>query len=456
MRIRQVQAISQKTTLSPNMYQALECLQLPSIELQSYIRDAALSNPLIEFDSRFSFEISLEQEYQRLPAEDSFWYGNGNPDSDNRAVSALELYSKEQTFTEYLHEQIGQMRLIDDSFRVICDYIVDCLDERGYLDCSLESIAADLGSELSMIEQGLYAVQMLDPPGVGARNLAECLMLQLVQSRHFDALTVRIIRDGLELLANGDYRTLAVITNTDTKAIECAAKIIKSLNPTPSHGFYDGSDVFFSVPEAEIIVNGKELSIVMNTQILDRISISSEYLRMLENNQDPVVNDYLTQKLSEANKLIDGLKLRNHTLLMILSTLIHVQHDYFFGGILRPLTMQQMAEALDLSTSTVSRAVRNKSIQVGKQIVPLRFFFSTPLRNNPDCTVTPQMVKQQLLTFLKNERDTAPLSDEALRLALVGVGFNISRRTVAKYRSELGFGTAAQRRKKNLETTPEK
>ena len=453
MKLEQTQSLAQKLVLTQNMRQSLDCLQLSAPELSEYVQEIALSNPLLDVQAPTYYETQLPSETapsEREAAEvreSDAWQGvsagRGGGDTPSDFTAFLV---REKTFRDHLNEQIGQMKLVDDALLRLCRFLIDCLDERGYLDCPLEDLAREFDLPLFSLEQALFAVQMLDPPGVGARSLSECLTLQLAQSRSFDALTLTIARDGLELLSRRDYNGLAALLGVSTgEAKEAAAKIL-ALNPIPSRSFAGSEQIAYVAPDAVFSMQQGHLVIELNERILPRLSVNAEY-SALSTSDDPEVQRYVKEKLSEAQALIKGVHTRCDTLLQLIRLIADEQHDYFCsGGELAPITMQQVAEKMGMSTSTVSRAAQNKYIQFQGRTIPLRSFFTTAIRS--DAAVSSHAVKQRIRSLIQAEDPASPLSDEALRLALSALGVEVSRRAVAKYRTSMDIPASSQRKKR--------
>ena len=204
MKLEQTQWLAQKLVLTQNMRQSLDCLQLSAPELSEYVQEIALSNPLLDVQAPTYYETQLPSETapsEREAAEvreSDAWQGVSAGRGGDTPSDFTAFLVREKTFRDHLNEQIGQMKLVDDALLRLCRFLIDCLDERGYLDCPLEDLAREFDLPLFSLELTLFAVQMLDPPGVGARNLTECLTLQLAQSRSFDERALTIARDGLE------------------------------------------------------------------------------------------------------------------------------------------------------------------------------------------------------------------------------------------------------------------
>lgn len=431
------------------MRQALDCLQLSAPELDNYIEELALSNPLLDVQSPTWYETQLPGEAPAAYGEIELrgaenWFIPHTPSAGD--VSDLGAYlTKETSFRDYLNEQIGQMKLVDDKLLELCRYLIGCLNERGYLDCPLEELAGETGCSLFELEQALYAVQMLDPPGVGARSLSECLILQLTQGRSFNRLTLAIARDGLELLAKRDHSGLAALLNASVSEVKKAEEEILSLSPIPARGFADDEPTACIAPDAVFRVEQGGLVIELNESILPRLSVNAEYAALLAASDDAEVRRYGKEKRAEAQGLIKSVHTRCDTLLHLITLLGDIQKDYFLrGGTLVPVTMQQLAEQMGVSVSTVSRAAQNKYIQFQGKVIPLRSFFTAAIRT--DAEVSAQMVCQRIRTLIKAEDPADPLSDEELRAALSGFGISVSRRAVAKYRMEMNIPSSTGRR----------
>lgn len=451
MELTQEQSIQQRLVLTQTMRQSLECLQLSAFELNELAQNAALSNPLLDVQAANYYETSLPtepepQEKFELREGDRWSYPAAPQDAD----SFGSHMTKAATFREYLEEQIGQMRYLDEETLCLCRYLIGCLDDRGYLDCPLEELAEEIGCPLFSLEQALFAVQMLDPPGVGARSLSECLILQLAQGSSFDRLTLAIARDGLALLGKRDHSGLAAMLGVSVKEAKQAAEKVRALNPIPARGFSGGEQVIYIAPDAVFSSEQGRLIVTLNQRILPRLSVNSEYSALLTGSCGSEVQHYVQEKIAEANSLIRSVQARCDTLLRLLTLIAEVQHDYFSGGDLLPMTMQQAAEALNLSTSTVSRAVQNKYIEFNGSVVPLRSFFTTSVRATSDADVSAQAIKQRIRRIVCAEDTGSPLSDEEIRSALESGGIAISRRTVAKYRTAMGIPSSERRREISL------
>ena len=428
MQLEQRQTLSQKLVLTQTMRQSLDCLQLSAPELSEYVQEVALSNPLLDVQSPTYYETELPSEAapaEREPLEvreaDS-WRGVTSSGMED-VQDFTAFLTREKTFRDHLTEQIGQMKLVDDELLRLCRFLIDCLDERGYLDCPLEELSREFDIPLFSLEQALFAVQMLDP------------------------LALKISRDGLELLGKRNFSSLAVLLGVSVGEARAAAAKILALNPIPSRSFAGSEQIAYVAPDAEFSVQQGQLVIELNERILPRLSVNAEYAALMNTSDDPEVQRYVKEKLSEAQALIKGVHTRCDTLIQMLTLIGREQHGFFCGGeALLPVTMQQLSEKMGVSTSTVSRAAQNKYIQFQGRIIPVRSFFTTAIR--PDAAVSSHAVKQRLQSLIRAEDPAAPLSDEALRLALSALGIEVSRRAVAKYRAEMDIPSSSQRKKR--------
>lgn len=440
MELKQSVAQKQKLSLTPRMRQSLEYLQVSLIELDEMLREEALSNPLLIVRSP-SFEGAppvRRRESSALRSQ-AAWDWSG------QEMDPLDRYVRDATFQEHLEEQLGQFPGLDREMLWICRYLVGCLDERGYLDCALEELEEEIHIPYERLEQALFVIQMLDPPGVGARSLSECLTLQLAQGDHFDELTLHIIQSGLESLAKGDRRGLCKRFSAEPGAVAAACDTIRSLSPIPSRGFRGREQVPYVVPDALISRRGGKLTVELDHAAMPQVEIDLEYAGGLADPSDQEVQRYIQEHTAKARQLIGCVDGRYRTLLRLLHVVTALQRDLFLGGDLRPMTMQQVAGEMGLNVSTVSRAVKDKWICFEGRCFPLRELFTAAVPVSEE-GISAQMVKRQIWELIREEDRGSPLSDEQIRAALEREGIQVSRRAVAKYRSQLQIPASSMRR----------
>lgn len=449
MQLNQKQTLSHKLVLAQTLRQSLQYLQCSAVELNELVQEAALSNPLLEVvPAEFYDAVSVDELISPAEQEISFreFSYSGTHSPGNAEFSLDLLNGNGQSFADYLNEQLGQMRLVDDEMRKLCQYLIGCLDRRGYLDCPIHELSEEMDCTAAELEQALYVIQMLEPTGVGARDLSECLVLQLAQSGYFNRLTLAIAQDGLDELAHRDFSALSRKLGAPLSAVRKAADQVLSLNPIPSRGFSSGEQTAYLLPDALVKNEDGKLTLTLNERILPKLSIHADYALLAESSEDEATKQYAKEMLSAANTLVRNVSLRGDTLLRLLNYLLQEQAAFFRGGELGTLTMQKAAEALGVNVSTISRAVQNKYLQFEGRIYPLRDFFSTAIRTEGKGAISVQTLRRRIAYLIDCEDKRAPLSDEDLQRILEKDGISISRRAVAGHRSALGIPFASRRK----------
>ena len=457
MGLEQIVTQEQRLVLTQTMRQALECLEMPVMDLCEYLQEQSLSNPLLEVEMPAPGSFALPRSPAREEDEDAgpvqrrerlIWDGQTAAEPADLA----EYTSSHITYREHLDMQLQLMKGLDPAMEALCHYLVGCLNSAGYLDCPLPELAGELGCSLFDLEQALFAVQSLDPPGTGARNLSECLLLQLAEGKDFTAVNIHLVRSGLPLLAEKDYTGLAKLLNVSRKEVLQAAEVIRSLNPIPSRGFYAERTLPYILPEATVLVDQGQPVVEMNTYGIPKVSLRQDYCDLLKSGESGEAQSYLKEKLTDAKSVLARLEKRQDTLFRLICSVVSRQRAYFLEGAeLQPLTMKQAAEDLGVNVSTVSRAVKDKYIQFQTRTIPLRALFRAPLETAGGEAISADFIHKQRRRFLAAENPLQPLSDDALAEALNGIGIAVSRRTVAKYRTELGIPTAAARKRQARE-----
>jgi len=451
MELVQNQNLNHGIVLTQAMRQSLACLQMAAPELNAYLQEASLSNPLLEYEAPQQFDAVPLAEIMPdagLANEIEFRASDHGYKIRNPVERAREIpITVEKSLAEYLDEQLGQMRFVDGRLRQLCRYLIGCLDSRGYLDCSVQELAGDLACDQKELNRALSVLQTLDPAGVAARSLSECLILQLSREKQVDPLALAIVSDGLELLSRRDYPRLAKKLCAEEADVRGAAETVLSLNPIPSRGFAGLEPIPYAVPEAKILHDTGRIVVEVQERYLAHLEINRQYATVAETTDDPEVRRYIRENLSQAQDLIRSLETRRDTLLRVITHIVETQREFFCGsGQMIPATMQKTADAIGVNVSTVSRAVQNKYVEFEGKVLPLRSLFASALHTDT-AEVTTQTVKQKLLQLIRQEDQTKPFSDELLCTMLSQAGIQVSRRTVAKYRIELGIETSAKRKR---------
>ncbi|MEW6545902.1 MAG: RNA polymerase factor sigma-54 [Bacillota bacterium] len=449
----------QKLVLSPQLRQALTVLQLPLAGLAQLVQQELCENPLLEVRE----EVDWRSE--DVPSEEPDWldlFGDcsdvglvpGEP-SRNEPRGLDHLGSPTGGLTEYLLFQL-HVSGAPPHLQVVGEYLVGCLDTRGYLAFSSEEVAGALGCDAAVVEEALALVQSLDPPGVGARSLQECLVLQLRRLKGVSgddeivALAELVVCEHLEDLAEGRWDRLAGRLGVEVEKVHLAAQVVRGLDPKPGLAFGGQQDVRYVQPDVVVERVGSDYVVLVNDWGVPRLGLSRYYRRLLEEGlADEPTRQFLQDRMRRAVWFLRSIEQRRYTLHRVAEAVFRFQRDFLERGWpgLRPLTLRQVAEAASCHESTVSRAVAGKYAQTPRGMFPLRFFFPSALVGRAGEVVAAAAVKRLLQEMVAGEDPAAPLSDEALALRLRDRGVDISRRTVAKYRAELGIAPSARRRR---------
>ena len=448
-----------KLSISPEMRQSLQVLSMSLQELRTYLFAQIGENPMLELkepdDDPDAFldsadlaceladPVASESEiawserevdfYKSLPGEQG-----ARAETPHQTVELYKL-SKEETFTEHLLGQLSELDL-GQKQDGLCRFLVECLDRRGYMSSPLENLAQETGESDFEIMQAMFVVQSLQPAGVGARNLAECLLLQLVEGPWFCAETIRLVKDGLDLIAKNDVAGTAKLLACSQKQALHYAGIIRSLNPIPSQGYNTGETDCHIVPDAVVLREGARLQVVLNLKDIPQITLSREYDQLPKSPEAEQAREYLLEWRIKALALQKAVDSRERTLQQVLDCLMRRQHSFFAAdGALVPMNYADIAQELGVHVSTVSRAVSHKYMRVQNRTFPLKSLFTGAVPTLSGSQVSTQFIRQNIERFIRAEKSEAPLSDENIRRALLTMGVDISRRTVTKYRESMGF-----------------
>lgn len=451
MRFAQTPRLEQQQRLlvTPELRQALTVLQLPLMELEEYVAREALDNPMLEFreDSEALTAIDEAPEPEWLEYfQDASDLGYLRRAEDERRPAA-DLLARAPTLAEHLTVQL-LLSSADGEIRRACAFLIDSLDDNGYLAISIGDAVAALHMSEAQIIRALSLLQSFDPPGVGARSLAECLLLQLDARGISNPCVREIVRAHLPDLAAGRLSRIAVAVGVDVAEIRSAADIIRSLDPKPGRSFSTGDDPRFIRPDAVIERVGDEFVVIVNDTVSPRLRISSYYRALLRRGGDAEAERYLQAKLRSAVWLLRSLEQRRLTLYRIVEAIARFQRPFLAFGVrsLRALTLREIAQSVGVHESTVSRAVAHKYVQTPQGCYALRFFFGSGVGRTAGDSHSAASVKQMIRDLIATEDPRQPLSDDQLTRMLVGMGIPISRRTVAKYRNEAGIESSHKRK----------
>ncbi len=465
--------------LSPQQIQLMKLLQVPTAELEQRIKDEMQENPALEEGSDEDESTGdIDQEETEQEESDEFdlsdYYDedeipdyktsvqNKGKDDEDKQMPLGQGYS----FQDALYSQLSLLD-IDEEEERLAEYLIGNLEDDGYLRRDLVSICNDLmftaniEASLSELESALRVVQQLDPPGVGARDLKECLLIQLdrIEEKHSDQqLAHTILSKYFEEFTKKHYEKIAQRLALDIEEIKPAIQIILHLNPRPGNSLSDNGRSAQQVTPDFILSNENDaLQIQLNGKNVPDLKISRGYKEMLEHYSKIAKKDakqkeavlFVKQKIDSAKWFIDAIQQRNHTLFICMEAIVELQKEFFTSGDeakLRPMILKDVADKVGMDISTISRMANSKYIQTPFGTYLLKYFFSEGLTNDEGEESSSREIKQILKEAIEQEQKRKPLPDEKLMALLNEKGYNIARRTVAKYREQLGIPVARLRK----------
>lgn len=451
----------QRLILTQNMQQSIKLLQMSLHDLREYIDNEYSENPVLEVneemisydDAHVNEEMNTEDRYDYKKMVQELYSDNykdkGEKSYSGEDISPLNFIEKKISLKDYLQEQLVEVN-IDQYMLTICKYIVESLDYRGYLEISIEELSEELNISEDVIEKALKLVQSLEPYGIGARNIKECLLIQSSKLNILDNIIEKIILNHLENIADNKYEVVGKDLNISPREAQRYGDLIKKLEPKPSRGFYTGEEVSYIIPDAEIKNIDGEFFILMNESVLPRLMVNKTYKDVLENNKDSETNAYVKDKINQAMFLIKSIEQRKNTLHKVLECVINKQKDFFKFGkqYIKPLTLKEVAEIIEVHESTVSRAIKDKYVLTSYGTIKIKDLFANGLSsNNNDDDLATIKIKNEIKRIVDEENKGKPLSDQIISSMLENKNMNISRRTVAKYREELGIKASSMRKR---------
>ena len=461
--------------LSPQQIQLMKMLQLPTLELEKRIKEELELNPALDEGEEQNQELSEENldtstekredfNYQDYVNDETPYYktqsNNSNKDQENNQTPL----SLGDSFTEKLVSQVN-LRIKDEKNLIIAEQIIGNLDESGYLRRELFNIVDDLAFSQNIsttekeLEEVLLEVQELDPPGVGARDLQECLLIQLRKKKKtISTKTAEVILEKcFESFKKKHYKKIEQKLDIDTTAIKDAMSEIVKLNPKPGNSLIDATkSVQHITPDFTITENEGTLAVELNQRNAPQLRVSRDYVEMIKgyenspkNKRDKEAVLFIKQKVDAAKWFIEAVKQRQNTLLVTINAILEFQKEFFLSGDeknLRPMILKDIASMVDMDISTISRVANSKHVATPYGTFLLKYFFSESLATKSGEEVSTREVKTILNEAISNEDKTKPLTDEKLAELLKENGYLIARRTVAKYREQLNIPVARLRK----------
>jgi len=467
----QTQELRQEQILAPQQIQSLEILLAPLLELQAKISQELESNPTLEQESPGNEDLagdvltetdSAQKEttgeeikerdddgllelvqladswHDSLPAGKSVSH-NSTEDEEKRR-HFFDSLTTEQSLQDQLLEQLRMLDL-DEKTRKLAELIIGSIDDTGYLRSILADLATVGEVDIKEMKKALSLVQLFDPPGIGAENLKECLLLQLKRQNNTNTQLTKLIRNHMGDIAANKLPIIVKKMNISMNRLHELLNELRTLNPYPGSVISPNRPVFI-LPEVTIEEKDGNFSILSNEEHLPKLRISQLYLKLLE---DPKTTqetkDYIREKLNKSKALMKSIIQRQSTITQIAEVILDTQYEFFKHGVehMRPLTMQQVADKLDLHETTVSRAIANKYLKTPFGLFEFRFFFSTGYHSNDGEDLSSKSVMEKIRDLVAKENTEKPLSDLKLTNLLKEQGLTVARRTVAKYREEIGI-----------------
>ncbi|MXW16856.1 MAG: RNA polymerase factor sigma-54 [Gemmatimonadetes bacterium] len=486
--------IQQAIKANPRLYQAMDLLYMPLPELLTRLQQELSENPFLELSEPDSEEdLQVEEEGQDDPDDEVDWeevmlddFDAGGPRTPYEPQEYLEpVVVETRHLHDYLAEQVSLLQL-DERQLQIAGEIVGNIDDDGLLSCPLEDVAAGVGAALAPVREKLYAeareidgadaretefvaldrlfapvageevesvlqvVQSLDPPGVGARDLRECLMIQLSRLGREDTLAWRILDRHFDGFMNRQWTDIARETEVSRKAVQDAADEIAALDPRPGSR-YTAEPEQYVIPDLVVEMIGGEYMVFANDTGLPRLRLSRSYRDVVADKEKFVGDskEFIATKLNAAQWLVRMIEQRRRTMLEVMRFIVAAQRDFFDKGVqhLKPLTLREVAAHIEMAESTVSRVANDKYVQTPGGVYPLKFFFSGGLPTVMGGDISTRGVQARIKNLVDEEDTRRPLTDQALVNLLKSEGIKIARRTVAKYRDQLGVLPARMRKR---------
>ncbi|WP_282950209.1 MULTISPECIES: RNA polymerase factor sigma-54 [unclassified Sphingopyxis] len=469
---------SQSLVMTPQLQQAIKLLALSNLELEAYLAEALEGNPLLDAspadrddggpdeggddapvaavsgetdtDQALSSDAGTaddldvdfsEERFHHDSASDSVGLSGAGEDIDFDSFA-----EHDGTLHDHLMAQVGER--FDGIEAIVAGQLVALIDEAGYLRADLAELASQLGVPLVLLEEVLAGIQLFDPSGVGARDLAECIAIQAREADRYDPAMATMIAH-LDLVAKGAFPQLKRICGVDDEDLADMIRELRGYDPKPGLK-YGGEGVQAVVPDLYVRQTAKGWAVEVNSGTLPRLLVNRRYYTELATGAAAKSKAWLSEQLAGANWLVRALDQRQRTIVKVASAIVKQQEGFFLHGVahMRPLTLRQVAEEIGMHESTVSRVTSNKYLSCARGLFELKYFFSSGISaTEGDGAVSAEAVKSRIKAMIEAEDPKAILSDETIAQKLSAEGHDIARRTVVKYREAMGYGSSVQRRR---------
>jgi RNA polymerase sigma-54 factor len=484
--IQQSTQLRQEIKINPRLYQAMDLLYMPLLDLQQHLKQELLNNPFLEMvepeeeedeeegssDAEPSAEQQEKQNAEEIDWEEILLNGFDAAGGRQEEHEEKEYFEPVTVDTRDLGDHLrDQVTLLDLTPRqmLLADEFIGNINEDGYLACTLDDIRTGVNElivksaeatgrdtdELPLytaeeVEEMLRIIQSLDPPGVGARDLRECLLLQLREAGLEQSVPYRLVRDCFDELINHRWSEISKRFGISPADVQKAADEIAKLDPKPGLIYSDAGDNYI-IPDLIVEKIDGKYHIFLNDANLPRLKLSKAYQEIARDKKkfEGENKEFISNKLNSANWMIQAIEQRRQTMLKVMNFIVDRQRDFFERGVqyLKPLTLREVAEVINMHESTVSRVTNEKFVQTPRGVLPLKFFFSSGLSTTGGEDVSARGIKAQIEKLVSEEDPKHPLTDQAIVNILKESGVQIARRTVAKYRDQLGVLSARMRKR---------
>ena len=486
-------SLRQELKINPRLYQAMDLLYMPLLDLQQHLKQELLINPFLEMVEPEDDEEEAQQEGEADGTDPATDIAEpSTPETEQKKEGEIDWeeilldgfdtpgHREEHEEKEYYEPVSVERRGLDDHLRdqvslldlnprqlLLAEEFIGNIDENGWLACSLEELlpgindvvlkaAEELGRDavplytMDEAEAMLATIQALDPPGVGARDLRECLLIQMRESGRLETLEGRLVSDAFDELISHRWSEISKRFGVSVIEVQKAADEVAKLDPKPGLRHSDATDNYIVADLVIDKIDGK-YHVFINDANLPRLRLSKIYQEIAKDRRkfDGENKEFISSKLNSANWMIQAIEQRRQTMLKVTNYIVDRQRDFFEKGIqhLRPLTLREVAEHIGMHESTVSRVTNEKFVQTPRGVLPLKFFFSSGLSTTGGEDVSARGIKDQIQKLVEGEDPRNPLTDQAIVAILSDQGVNIARRTVAKYRDQLGVLSARMRKR---------
>ncbi len=454
--IHQFQNLSMQQVLAPQLQQSLQILQAPTLELRNIVQQELQTNPVLEeeigtFESeeRTKDDREFQEEFERLAKLDEEWrdymaqnvsYSSRNLEDEERRQFFFDSIASQETLQQHLWEQLNTAE-VTESQREAAELIIGNIDELGFLQSSLEEISQNANHSIEELQQMLDLVQTFHPVGVGARDLKDCLLIQLRRLGKQDSLEYQIVSEFLEDLGRRRFPEVARRLGVPVEQVQKAANFISTLDPKPGQIFSPDPNSYV-LPDVSVDKIGDDYFVTLNGDQIPHLRISKTYKELMTQGSNGTdVRDYIREKIRSGKFLIKSIHQRQQTILNIANEIVKRQREFLESGtaFLKPMTMVQIAETVGVHETTVSRAISGKYMATPQGVFEMKYFFTPGYQTTDGAALSNTSVKEAIADLVRGERARNPLSDKEIVEILSDRGIPIARRTVAKYRAELNI-----------------